>query len=129
MSRRFRALPAWCALKAAGRSGYRALIERCCDNASMFADWIRQTDGLELLAPAPLNIVCWRYTPAGLDDAATDAFNRAAVTALQTGGPVFVSPTTWRGHAALRCAFDNWLTTEDDVAILQQAVVEEREQS
>jgi glutamate/tyrosine decarboxylase-like PLP-dependent enzyme len=125
MSRRFRALAAWCALKAAGRSGYRALIERCCDNAAIFADWIQQTDGLELLAPVPLNIVCWRYTPAALDAAATDAFNRAAVTALQTGGPVFVSPTTWRGHAALRCAFDNWLTTEDDVAILQRAVSEE----
>jgi glutamate/tyrosine decarboxylase-like PLP-dependent enzyme len=126
MSRRFRALAAWCALKAAGRSGYQALIERCCDNAAAFAAWIEATDGLELLAPAPLNIVCWRYTPVGLDATATDTFNRAAVTALQTDGRVFVSPTTWRGHAGLRCAFDNWLTTADDVAILQRAVSDQR---
>jgi glutamate/tyrosine decarboxylase-like PLP-dependent enzyme len=101
------------------------LIEQCCDNATMFAAWLRQTDGLELLAPVPLNIVCWRYTPAGLDEAATDAFNRAAVTALQTSGPVFVSPTSWQGRPALRCAFDNWLTTAGDVAILQEAVSNE----
>jgi glutamate/tyrosine decarboxylase-like PLP-dependent enzyme len=129
MSRRFRGLAAWCALKAYGRDGYRALVERCVDHAIAFARWVEATPGLDLMnrermREAPLNVVCFRYAPAGLDAAATDAFNRAAIAAIQTDGRVFVTGTTWDDRVALRAAFDNWATTPDDVAILQAAVVE-----
>lgn len=124
MSRRFRGLAAWCALKAYGRAGYRALVERCAENAAAFAGWVEEETGVELMAPAPLNIVCFRYTPQGCDDIATDAFNREAVKRLQEDGRVFVTGTVWHGRAAIRAAFDNWSTTLDDVAILQEAVAE-----
>lgn len=124
MSRRFRALSAWCALKAAGRTGYRDIVERCCTNAASFASWITSTPGLELLAPAPLNIVCFRYLPPNRSNDETDTLNRTAVTALQADGRAFVTGTTWHGHAAIRAAFDNWATTERDVALLQEAVLE-----
>jgi glutamate/tyrosine decarboxylase-like PLP-dependent enzyme len=122
MSRRFRALAAWCALKAAGRVGYQTLVERCCANAAAFAAWVLTTDGLELMAPVPLNIVCWRYAPDGMSDEEADALNRAAVPALLADGRAYVSPTLWNGRAAIRCAFDNWLTTPADVEILIEAV-------
>jgi len=122
MSRRFRGLAAWCALRAYGRAGYRGMVERCVDNAATFAGWIEQTDGLELMAPAPLNIVCFRYAPPGMDAAACDAFNRDAVTAIQRDGRAFVTGTVWNGRAAIRAAFDNWATTQRDVEILQAAV-------
>jgi glutamate/tyrosine decarboxylase-like PLP-dependent enzyme len=122
MSRRFRALSVWCALKAMGRSGYREMVERCCANAHQFASWIETAPNVELMAPVPLNIVCFRYRVDGLTDAETDALNRAAVTALQADGRAFVTGTVWRGQAAIRAAFDNWATTERDVAILEEAV-------
>ena len=122
MSRRFRALAAWCTLKAFGREGYRAIVERCVDNATVFARWIEAQPGLDLMNSAPLNIVCFRIVRAGLDDASTDALNRAAVDAIQRDGRAFVTGTVWNGRAAIRAAFDNWLTTLDDVAILQAAV-------
>lgn len=122
MSRRFRGLAAWCALRAYGRAGYRAMVERCVDNARAFADWIERSDGMELMAPAPLNIVCFRYAPPDMDDAACDAFNRAAVAAIQRDGRAYVTGTIWNGRAAIRAAFDNWATTLDDVVILQDAV-------
>jgi glutamate/tyrosine decarboxylase-like PLP-dependent enzyme len=122
MSRRFRGLAAWAALRAYGRSGYRAMVERCVDNAAAFAAWVDRADGLELMAPAPLNIVCFRYTPDGMDDATTDDFNRAAVAAIQRDGRAFVTGTIWNGRAAIRAAFDNWATTLHDVEILQAAV-------
>lgn len=122
MSRRFRALPAWCALRAYGRDGYRQLVERCVDNAQQFAAWVEETPELELLAPANLIIVCFRYAPEGLDDAATDALNRRAVAEIQADGRAFVTGTVWDGRAAIRAAFDNWSTMPEDVDILAQAV-------
>jgi len=124
MSRRFRALAAWCALKSLGREGYRDIVERCVDNTASFASWIERTPGLQLMNSAPLNIVCFRITAEGLDDGATDEINRAAVPAIQRDGRVFVSGTIWNGRAAIRAAFDNWLTTQADVEILQSAVLD-----
>ena len=124
MSRRFRGLAAWCALKAWGRVGYRALVERCVDHAAAFARWVEVTPGVELMNPAPLNIVCFRLLRAGLAAGATDELNRAAVRALQQDGRAFVTGTIWNGHAAMRAAFDNWQTTLDDVVLLQDAVAE-----
>ncbi|MBX3071599.1 MAG: aspartate aminotransferase family protein [Thermomicrobiales bacterium] len=121
-STRFRGLPMWCALKAYGRAGYRAMVERCLDNAAAFGSWLDQTHGVELLAPVRLNMVCWRFTPDGLDDAATDQFNRDAVAAIQRDGRVFLTPTRWQGKQAIRCAFDNWATSAADVEVLQQVV-------
>jgi glutamate/tyrosine decarboxylase-like PLP-dependent enzyme len=122
MSKRFRGLAAWAALRAYGRAGYREMVERCAGNAATFAGWVEHTDGLQLMAPAPLNIVCFRYVPAGLDDSATDAFNRDAVAAIQRDGRAFVTGTVWKGRAAIRAAFDNWATTAADVEILQATV-------
>jgi aromatic-L-amino-acid decarboxylase len=76
------------------------------------------------MAPAPLNIVCFRYAPAGLSDELVDAFNRSAVAAIQADGRAFVTGTVWNGHAAIRAAFDNWSTTTRDVEILQEAVAD-----
>ncbi len=128
MSRRFRALPAWCALKAYGREGYRTMIERCVDNAIAFINWIDATPGLELmnaerLRATPLNIVCFRFSGEGRSDAEADELNRRAAVAIQADGRAFVSGTDWDGRRAMRAAFDNWATTLEDVKILQQAVL------
>jgi glutamate/tyrosine decarboxylase-like PLP-dependent enzyme len=127
MSRRFRGLAAWCALKAYGREGYQALVERCVENATSFARWVDWAPNLELMNAeqvhkAPLNCICFRFVPPGLDAEATDAFNRAAVAAIQDDGRAFVTGTSWEGKAAIRAAFDNWATTLADVEILQKTV-------
>lgn len=122
VSRRFRALAAWCALKAFGRQGYRALVERCVEHAAAFARWVEATPGVELMNPAALNIVCFRVVGQGGNEAANDQLNRTAVGLIQRDGRAFVTGTVWGGRAAIRAAFDNWQTTLDDVALLQAAV-------
>jgi glutamate/tyrosine decarboxylase-like PLP-dependent enzyme len=124
MSRRMRALAVWCALRAEGRAGLQALVERCLDNAAAFAAWVDATTDLELLAPAPLIIVCFRLAPAGLDAGVTDTLNRDLVAALQADGRVFVTGTVWEGKVAVRAAFDHWATGPKDVAMLQEAISE-----
>jgi glutamate/tyrosine decarboxylase-like PLP-dependent enzyme len=131
MSRRFRALPAWCALKGLGRSGYRALVERCVGHAAAFASWVDSTPGFELMnrqrmAETPLNIVCFRAVDDGLADEDLDAANREMAAWINADGRVFISRTVWHGRAALRVAFVNWATTGDDVMVLQQAIIDAR---
>jgi glutamate/tyrosine decarboxylase-like PLP-dependent enzyme len=124
MSQRFRALAVWCALKSLGREGYQAVVRRSLANARAFAAWIESQPDMELLAPARLNIVCFRFVPSDRDSAATDAFNRDAVAAIQGDGRAFVTGTVRDGKAAIRAAFDNWMTRDDDVGILSAAVRE-----
>ncbi len=78
-SRRFRALALWCALKAYGRAGIRAVVERGIANAAEFAAWAEAEDGLTLMSPATLNIVCFRLARADMDADAADDLNRRAV--------------------------------------------------
>lgn len=123
MSRRFRGLAVWCALRAAGRSGYQEIIGRSIANAEQFAAWVASNPNLELLAPAHLNIVCFRATEPGSPEKTTELTGRL-LEQVQHSGHAFVSSTTWQGRAAIRAAFDNWSTTPDDVLILQSAVAE-----
>jgi glutamate/tyrosine decarboxylase-like PLP-dependent enzyme len=120
-SRRFRALAVWCALRAAGRSGYEAIVARSIANAERFAAWVSQQERLELMAPAQLNIVCFRVRDA-TDETANDARTAAAVELIQRGGKAYVTATRWDGRAAIRAAFDNWATAAADVAALERAV-------
>jgi glutamate/tyrosine decarboxylase-like PLP-dependent enzyme len=124
MSKRFRGLAAWASLRAYGRQGYRELVERCIGNAAAFATWVEETPGVELLAPARLNIVCFRFAPEGLDAAALDDLNRRAVAAIQADGRAFVTPTSWAGKGAIRAAFDNWATGPRDVEIFQHVALD-----
>ena len=123
-STRFRGLAIWCALRSYGKQGYRAMVDRCLDNAAAFGAWLEGDTTTELLSPVNLNMVCWRYRPTGLTDAETDDFNREAVTRIQRDGRVFLTPTVWDGKQAIRCAFDNWATSSEDVRILQEAIQE-----
>ena len=122
MSRRFRALSVWCALRAAGRQGYQSTVEQCISNAARFARWVDQHPHLDLLAPAPLNIVCFRVIAPTATVESGDAATRAVVRAVQEDGRAFVTGTVWRGRAGIRAAFDNWLTTDEDVTLLCEAV-------
>jgi glutamate/tyrosine decarboxylase-like PLP-dependent enzyme len=121
-SRRARSLAVWATLAAYGRSGYRAIVERCLDIAAHVAREVEAADDLELLAPAPLNIVCFRYRPPGLPEAALDELNLEIGRAALTDGRVYVGTTRWAGRVGLRPAFVNWRTTAADADLLVETV-------
>jgi glutamate/tyrosine decarboxylase-like PLP-dependent enzyme len=124
MSRRARALPAWASLRAYGRSGYRAMVERHLDLARRLATRIDAEPDLERLSDVPLNIVCFRYRPAGLDDATLDELNRRLGEDLIDDGRVYAGTTTYAGRVGLRPAIVNWRTAERDVDALVDVVLE-----
>ena len=65
-SRRARGLAVWATLRAYGREGYRAMVERHLALARRLATRVDDAPDLERLADVRLNIVCFRYRPAGV---------------------------------------------------------------
>jgi glutamate/tyrosine decarboxylase-like PLP-dependent enzyme len=124
MSRRARAFSVWATLAAYGRSGHRALVEQNLDHAQRLAERIGQSDDFELLADVPLNIVCFRYRPAGVPEDALDDLNLRLGAEVLDDGRVYVGTTRWAGQVAFRPAFVNWRTTERDVDLLLDVLAE-----
>ena len=72
----------------------------------MVARWAEREADFELLAPAPLSVVCLRAHPSGLDDPATlDALNQRILDRINTGGRFFLSHTRLHDAYAIRVAF------------------------
>jgi len=124
LTRRFRALKIWLAVKVLGVGWHRALAERCCRLADLAYELLQQAGCFEVLSPPRLSIVCFRYLPAACtSDAARDRFNLALVGALRATGRAFLSSTLLRGRVALRFCFVNWRTTAGDVEEVLQLLV------
>ncbi|MEU4805209.1 pyridoxal-dependent decarboxylase [Actinosynnema sp. NPDC023587] len=123
-SRRARALPIWTTLRAYGRTGHQAMVERHRDLAVRLGDVVERSDDLELLAPATLFVVCFRYRPPGVPEDRLDELNRRLGEELLADGRVYVGTTVYRGRVALRPAIVNWRTTTEDVDLLASVVRE-----
>ena len=123
-SRRARSLAVWATLRAYGRSGYREMVERHLGLARRLAERVDRTPELERLAPVPLNIVCFRARPPGVPEDGLDELNSSLGEALLRDGRVFAGTTSYDGKVALRPAIVNWQTTERDVDLLVDVLLE-----
>jgi glutamate/tyrosine decarboxylase-like PLP-dependent enzyme len=123
LSRGFRALKVWMALKADGVRKYGRLIQQNVDQAQYLAGLVRKATDLELTAPAPLNIVCFRYTVSGRDDAALNDLNCAVLVHLQESGVALPSYTTLDGRFCIRVAITNHRTRRSDLDLLVAEVL------
>jgi glutamate/tyrosine decarboxylase-like PLP-dependent enzyme len=117
-SRRARSLPIWATLAAYGRDGYRAMVERHLAVAEHLGRLVESAPDFELLAPAGLGIVCFRYAPPDLAADRLDELNAELGEWLVDDGRVFAGTTRYRGMTAFRPAVVNWRTTEADVELL-----------
>jgi glutamate/tyrosine decarboxylase-like PLP-dependent enzyme len=121
-SRRSRAFAVWATLRAYGREGYRALVEHDLALAQRLKEAVDAAPDLERLAEVPLNIVCFRYNPGALDDAALDRLNARIGEAILEDGRVYVGTTRYEERVAFRPAFVSWRTRPGDVDMLVSVV-------
>lgn len=119
-SRRARGFSTYAALRALGRNGVVALIERCCDHARTIVDGIGRLPGTEVLWRPSINQGLVRFLdPHGADhDQRTDD----VIAAIATTGEAFFTATTWRGMRAMRISVCNWQTSDEDVRRTVSAV-------
>jgi aromatic-L-amino-acid decarboxylase len=103
LGRRFRALKLWFVLRSYGVRGLQEILRRHIAMAHRLADTIRATPDFELLAPVPLNLVCFRYVPAGtVDEASLDALNEELLNTLNATGTLYITHTRLAQKYALR---------------------------
>jgi aromatic-L-amino-acid decarboxylase len=116
LGRRFRALKLWFVIRSYGVSGLQNIIRRHIELAHALAKRIESTADFDLLAPAPLNLICFRHHPKGVDDIATlNALNERLENTLNSTGQLFLTHTKLGGAYSLRLVIGQTQVTEADV--------------
>jgi glutamate/tyrosine decarboxylase-like PLP-dependent enzyme len=123
-SRRARAIAVWATLSAYGRTGHRAMVERHLALARRLAERVDAEPELQRLADVKLNIVCFRAKPDRVAEDELDALNTRLGSDLLADGRVFCGTTVYDGRVAFRPAIVNWQTTEADVDLLVEVLLE-----
>lgn len=123
LSRGFRALKVWMSLKEHGIGAFGAAIQQNVDQARYLASLVEASDDLELMAPVPLNIVCFRFRDARLDPSTLDTLNERIVVELQESGVAVPSYARIRGRFAIRVAIVNHRSRREDFELLAREVV------
>jgi glutamate/tyrosine decarboxylase-like PLP-dependent enzyme len=124
LTRGFKALKVWMQLKADGVEKLARIIEQNVAQVQHLVEMIDAHEELELLAPAPLNIACFRYRAAQLDDPMLDRLNQELLLRVQERGIAVPSSTTIAGRFAIRVAHVNHRTTWADIESLVDAIVD-----
>lgn len=122
LTRGFKALKVWMSLKAHGVDTLARLVQQNVEQARHLAGRIRAHAELELLAPVPLNVVCFRYAPEGAAEAELNAVNEEVLLRLQEGGIAVPSGTVLGGRYAIRVANVNHRSRREDFDTLVEAV-------
>ncbi|MFN2572556.1 MAG: aspartate aminotransferase family protein [Gemmatimonadales bacterium] len=124
LSRGFRALKVWMSFKTHGLDAFARLIHQNVRQAHYLAGLVTQHPRLELLAPVPLNVVCFRYVIPGASDDALNALNKEILIRIQESGLAIPSQTMLNGKFAIRVAITNHRSRREDFDLLVRAVAD-----
>jgi aromatic-L-amino-acid decarboxylase len=109
LGRSFLALKLWAVLRWYGREGLQALIREHVRLAQLFASWVDETTGWEVVARHDFSVVCFRHE-------GSDEENEGLLERVNASGEAYLSGTRLSGRFVLRLAVGNARTTEADVA-------------
>jgi aromatic-L-amino-acid decarboxylase len=123
LSRGFRALKVWMSIKEHGVQKYAKLIKQNVDQARYLAMLAEDATDLQLLAPVPLNIVCFRFIADRYDNDTLNEVNKELLIRLHESGIAAPSYTSINGKYALRVAITNHRSRREDFELLVEEVV------
>ncbi|HEU5170911.1 MAG TPA: pyridoxal-dependent decarboxylase [Gemmatimonadales bacterium] len=122
LTRGFRALKVWMSLKEHGIDRYARLVRQNIEQARYLADLVRAAPDLQLMAPVPLNIVCFRWAGGGTEETALDGLNQELLMRLHESGVAVPSNAVIGGRYALRVAITNHRSRREDFDLLVREV-------
>lgn len=116
LGRRFRALKLWFVIRTYGVKGLQTMIRSHVRMAQSIVKQITDDASFEILAPAPLNVICFRYHPDGFDNPAElDALNERLLESVNASGRAYLSHTRLSGKFTIRLVIGQTQVTERDV--------------
>lgn len=118
LSRNFRALKAWMSIKNFGFDKYARMVEQNVAQAAYLASLVESHPDLELVAPVPLNVVCFRFARPGISESGLDEINERILVRLQVDGLAVPSAVHIRCKFALRVANVNHRSRREDFEAL-----------
>ena len=124
LSRGFRALRVWLALKAYGADAFGRVMDRNIAQAHALADRVDAHPDLERLAPVGCDVVCLRYAPPGVPPERLDAVNTELVLRIHESGVAIVTDTVVDGALAVRVAISNHRTRDSDLELFLDTLLE-----
>jgi glutamate/tyrosine decarboxylase-like PLP-dependent enzyme len=127
LGRRFRALKLWFLIRSEGVEGLRRRLRRDIENARWLAEEVRRRPEWRVVAPVPLQTVCVRHEPAGLEGEALDRHTLAWSDAVNRSGEAFVTPAILGGRWMVRISIGSLGTEREHVARLWERIIAEAE--
>lgn len=127
LGRRFRALKLWTLIRQQGVTGLQARLRRDLANAQWLAEEVGARPNWQLLAPVPLQTICLRHTPPGLDGEALDKHTLAWVDRINRSGEAYLTPATLEGRWMVRVSIGAHTTEREDVAEAWRLICETAE--
>jgi aromatic-L-amino-acid decarboxylase len=125
LGRRFRALKLWALIREQGVSGLQQRIRRDLAHAQWLAGAVAATPHWRVLAPVPLQTVCLRHEPPGLEGDALDRHTQAWADRLNRSGAAYVTPAILDGRWMVRISIGALETERRHVEQLWEAMQRE----
>lgn len=127
LGRRFRALKIWFAVREQGVIGLQTRLRRDLANAQWLADQVRATPNWSLLAPVPLQTLCIRHQPLGLEGEDLDRHTLGWADRINRSGHAYLTPAILDGRWMVRVSIGAILTEKEHVKALWTLIKHETE--
>ncbi len=124
LSRGFKALKIWMSLKEHGSKKFGRMVTQNIEQVQYLKSLINENKKLELTAPSPLNILCFRYIGNLKSNEKLNALNKELLFRLHESGVALPSYTTLKEKYSLRVANTNHRTLKKDFEILINKVID-----
>jgi aromatic-L-amino-acid decarboxylase len=127
LGRRFRALKLWCLIRAEGVEGLQARLRRDLANARWLAGQVRSTPPWRVVAPVPLQTLCVRHEPPGLEGESLDRHTRGWAERVNGSGAAYLTPAVLEGQWMVRVSVGAEATEREHVEALWKLLRQEAE--
>lgn len=108
LGRRFRSLKLWFVIRQYGISGLQFHIREHIRLAQQLAGWVRASEEFFLVAPVPLNLVCFAHRKG-------NDFSRKLLEKINREGHIYITHTIINGQYTLRMSIAQTHTREEHV--------------